>query len=188
MPANLPSLDAADLGQCPTEWQKSVYPKRHHPTLKVSTAPSHDPIPPRVSSSQTRKWRSARATRSSPTWHAISSAELGGSLDLSRVHFLGKIPYNAFIEVLQVSRARVYLTYPFVLSWSMPEAMSAGCLSFGSRTQPVQEVLHRGGNRLLVDFFSPDEIAERVVEALEDRRHLQRCEAAERSAAMPGRA
>jgi glycosyltransferase involved in cell wall biosynthesis len=115
-------------------------------------------------------------------------AELGGSLDLSRVHFLGKIPYNAFIEVLQVSRARVYLTYPFVLSWSMPEAMSAGCLSFGSRTQPVQEVLHRGGNRLLVDFFSPDEIAERVVEALEDRRHLQRCEAAERSAAMPGRA
>jgi glycosyltransferase involved in cell wall biosynthesis len=70
----------------------------------------------------------------------------------------------------QVSRAHVYLTYPFVLSWSMLEAMSAGCLIIGSRTQPVQEVLHHGGNGLLVDFFSPDEIAERAIEALEDRR------------------
>ncbi len=97
-------------------------------------------------------------------------AELGDSVDLARVHFLGKIPYNAFIKVLQVSRVHVYLTYPFVLSWSMLEAMAAGCLVVGSRTQPVQEVLHHGGNGLLVDFFSPDEIADRVVEALEDRR------------------
>jgi glycosyltransferase involved in cell wall biosynthesis len=86
------------------------------------------------------------------------------------VHFLGKIPYNAFIKVLQVSRVHVYLTYPFVLSWSMLEAMSSGCLIVGSRTQPVQEVIHHGGNGLLVDFFAPDEIAERIVEALEDRR------------------
>jgi glycosyltransferase involved in cell wall biosynthesis len=97
-------------------------------------------------------------------------AELGDSLDLSRVHFLGKIPHNAFIKVLQVSRVHVYLTYPFVLSWSMLEAMAAGCLIVGSRTPPVQEVLHHGGNGLLVDFFSPDDIADRVVEALEDRR------------------
>jgi glycosyltransferase involved in cell wall biosynthesis len=96
-------------------------------------------------------------------------AELGDSLDLSRVHFLGKIPYGAFIKVLQVSRVHVYLTYPFVLSWSMLEAMSAGCLIVGSRTQPVQEVLHHGANGLLVDFFSPDEIADRVTAALEDR-------------------
>jgi len=86
---------------------------------------------------------------------------------LSRVHFLGKIPYPAFVKVLQVSRVHVYLTYPFVLSWSMLEAMSAGCLVVGSATQPVQEVIHHGGNGLLVDFFSPDEIAERVIEALE---------------------
>jgi glycosyltransferase involved in cell wall biosynthesis len=97
-------------------------------------------------------------------------AELGESIELSRVHFLGKVPYNAFIKVLQVSRVHVYLTYPFVLSWSMLEAMSAGCLVVGSRTPPVQEVLHHGGNGLLVDFFSPDEIADRVIEALEDRR------------------
>jgi glycosyltransferase involved in cell wall biosynthesis len=69
-----------------------------------------------------------------------------------------------------LSRVHVYLTYPFVLSWSMLEAMAAGCLIVGSRTQPVQEVLHHGGNGLLVDFFKPDEVADRIVEALEDRR------------------
>jgi glycosyltransferase involved in cell wall biosynthesis len=96
--------------------------------------------------------------------------ELGNSLDMKRVHFLGKIPYNGFLKVLQVSRVHVYLTYPFVLSWSMLEAMAAGCLIVGSRTQPVQEVIHHGGNGLLVDFFSPQEVADRVIEALEDRR------------------
>jgi len=84
------------------------------------------------------------------------------------VHFLGKVPYPAFVKVLQVSRAHVYLTYPFVLSWSMLEAMSAGCLIVGSRTPPVEEVIHHGGNGLLVDFFSSQDIAERVIEALED--------------------
>ena len=93
--------------------------------------------------------------------------ELGDSLDLSRVHFLGSIAYPDFIKVLQVSRVHVYLTYPFVLSWSMLEAMSAGCLIVGSRTPPVEEVIEHGGNGLLVDFFSPDEIAQRVCEALE---------------------
>jgi glycosyltransferase involved in cell wall biosynthesis len=95
--------------------------------------------------------------------------ELGDSLDLSRVHFLGKVSYEAFIRLLQVSRVHVYLTYPFVLSWSMLEAMSAGCLVVGSRTPPVEEVIQHGANGLLVDFFSPAEVAQRVVEALEDR-------------------
>ena len=58
-------------------------------------------------------------------------AELDRLLDLSRVHFLGKIPYTGFIKVLQISRVHVYLTYPFVLSWSMLEAMAAGCLVVG---------------------------------------------------------
>jgi glycosyltransferase involved in cell wall biosynthesis len=96
--------------------------------------------------------------------------ELGDSLDLSRVHFLGKVSYEAFIKLLQVSRVHVYLTYPFVLSWSMLEAMSAGCLVVGSSTQPVQEVIQHGGNGLLVDFFSHAEVAQRVIEGLEDRR------------------
>ena len=93
--------------------------------------------------------------------------ELGSSLDLSRVHFLGKVPYAVFLKVLQVSMAHVYLTYPFVLSWSMLEAMSAGCLVIGSRTAPVEEVLRDGENGWLVDFFSPQQIADRLVSALE---------------------
>ena len=63
----------------------------------------------------------------------------------------------------------MYLTYPFVLSWSMLEAMSAGCLIVGSRTQPVEEVICDGENGLLVDLFAPDQIAERVVQVLADR-------------------
>ena len=92
--------------------------------------------------------------------------ELGDSLDRSRVHFLGKVPYAIFLKVLQVSRVHVYLTYPFVLSWSMLEAMATGCLVVGSRTAPVEEVIRDGENGVLVDFFRSEDITERVVEAL----------------------
>jgi len=92
--------------------------------------------------------------------------ELGDSLDLSRVHFLGRVPYPTFLTVLQISRVHVYLTYPFVLSWSMLEALSAGCLVVGSRTPPVEEVLRHRENGLLVDFFDTAAIADTVVDAL----------------------
>jgi len=92
--------------------------------------------------------------------------EMGDALDLSRVHFLGKVPYPTFLSVLQISRVHVYLTYPFVLSWSMLEAMSTGCLVIGSRTPPVEEVLRHQDNGLLVDFFGINEIADAVVDAL----------------------
>ena len=92
--------------------------------------------------------------------------EIGKNLDLSRVHFLGKVPYSSFVRILQISSVHVYLTYPFVLSWSMLEAMSAGCLIVGSRTQPVEEVIRDGENGVLVDIFKPDDIAARVIDAL----------------------
>jgi len=95
--------------------------------------------------------------------------EVGKDLDLSRVHFLGKVPYSSFVRILQISTAHVYLTYPFVLSWSMLEAMSAGCLIVGSRTQPVEEVVKDGENGILVDIFKPDEIAARTIDALNRR-------------------
>lgn len=104
------------------------------------------------------------------TWRQQLLAELGDALDLSRVHFLGKVPYRTFLSVLQLSRVHVYLTYPFVPSWSMLEAMAAGCLVIGSRTAPVEEVICEGENGILVDFFRPGEIAAKVIAALSEPR------------------
>jgi glycosyltransferase involved in cell wall biosynthesis len=92
--------------------------------------------------------------------------QLDGKIDLSRVQFTGRIPYADYVRLLQRSSVHVYLTYPFVLSWSMLEAMSAGCLVVGSRTPPVQEVIRDGENGLLTDFFSAEAIAGRIDEAL----------------------
>jgi glycosyltransferase involved in cell wall biosynthesis len=99
--------------------------------------------------------------------------ELEGKIDLSRIFFLGKIPYKDYLQVLRRSSVHVYLTYPFVLSWSLLEAMAAGCLVVGSRTPPVQEVISDGENGLLVDFFSPQNVAARVDEALSRQKELQ---------------
>lgn len=95
------------------------------------------------------------------TYRAKLLQEVPG-LDLSRVHFLGKLPYQQYLRVLQVSAAHVYLTVPFVLSWSMLEAMSAGCLVIGSRTAPVEEVIRHEENGLLVDFFSGEQLADAI--------------------------
>jgi glycosyltransferase involved in cell wall biosynthesis len=89
------------------------------------------------------------------------------SLDLSRLHFTNSLPYNEYLQVLQASSAHIYLTRPFVLSWSMLEAMSIGCVLIASKTAPVLEVIQDGVNGLLVDFFSPENIANRVEEALD---------------------
>jgi len=94
------------------------------------------------------------------------------SLDSSRVHFLGKVPYATYKKVLQVSAVHVYLTYPFVLSWSLLEAMASGCLIVSSDTAPVREVLRHGENGLLVNFFRPQQLAELVVAALESPQRL----------------
>ncbi len=88
-------------------------------------------------------------------------------LDLSRLHFTGLLPYSDYLKVLQVSSVHVYLTRPFVLSWSMLEAMSAQCLVLGSDTPPVKEMIEDGVNGLLVDFFSLEKIADRVEEVLD---------------------
>lgn len=100
------------------------------------------------------------------TWRAHFLNEVKDDIDFQRVDFVGAIPYAAFIGLLQISAVHVYLTYPFVLSWSMLEAMSAGGLIVGSQTPPVEEVITHGDNGLLVDFFSPPQIADQVVQAL----------------------
>lgn len=99
-------------------------------------------------------------------WRQFMLRELGDSIDPSRVFFVGRLPFQQYLAVLQLSSAHVYLTYPFVLSWSLLEAMSAGCLVVGSRTPPVEEVMIDQKNGLLVDFFDVDGLAERVCSAL----------------------
>jgi glycosyltransferase involved in cell wall biosynthesis len=88
------------------------------------------------------------------------------SLDLSRLHFTGRIPYDQYLQVLQASSVHVYLTRPFVLSWSMLEAMSVGCVVLGSNTAPVKEVIEENENGLLVDFFDVEKICDRIEEVL----------------------
>jgi glycosyltransferase involved in cell wall biosynthesis len=88
--------------------------------------------------------------------------------DWSRVHFLGHVPYQYFVPLLQVSTVHVYLTYPFVLSWSLLEAMSAGCAIVASNTKPLQEAIEHNETGRLVDFFKPKELAQEVCELLDN--------------------
>jgi glycosyltransferase involved in cell wall biosynthesis len=107
------------------------------------------------------------------TWKEVYLREVAERIDMKRIHFVGRVPHQLLTELMQVSAVHVYLTYPFVLSWSLLEAMSCGCLIVGSRTAPVEEVIEHGRNGLLVDFFDPAQIAATVADALERRAELQ---------------
>jgi glycosyltransferase involved in cell wall biosynthesis len=100
------------------------------------------------------------------SWKDVMLREVGDRLDMSRIVFLGNLPYAAYRQLLRVSRAHAYLTYPFVLSWSALEAMAAECLLVGSRTGPVTEMVSHGETGLLVDFFDIDGWVETLTAAL----------------------
>ena len=105
------------------------------------------------------------------TWAGIFAAEAQGLMpaaDWARVHFLGHVPHAQFIGLLQLSTVHVYLTYPFVLSWSLLEAMSAGCAIVGSNTQPLHEAIVDGETGRLVDFFDVQALAGAVCGLLGD--------------------
>jgi len=124
-----------------------------HPTARVLIAGGND-----VSY--------GRRPTGAANWRQQMLAELDGQLDLNRVHFLGRLPYPQYLAMLRISSAHIYLTYPFVLSWSLLEAMAAGCPVIASRTAPVEEVIRDGANGHLVDFFDTDALADRLCDAL----------------------
>ncbi|MBL4789137.1 MAG: glycosyltransferase, partial [Kordiimonadaceae bacterium] len=101
------------------------------------------------------------------TWKEAMLEEL--KLDESRVHFMGLQPLSVFRAAMQITSAHIYLTVPFVLSWSLLEAMSAGALIVGSDTEPVAEVLTDGENGVIVPFFEPETIAEKVMHILTNK-------------------
>lgn len=103
----------------------------------------------------------------------IYMSEVKDRIDFSRVHFVNRVPYSVLINLFNVSAVHVYLTAPFVLSWSMMEAMSVGALMVASDTDPVKEVVSHGKNGLLVDFFRPDLLAQTIVQCLEAPRNYE---------------
>ena len=110
-------------------------------------------------------------------WRDIFVAEVRSQIsdaDWKRVHFLGSLPYDQFIGVLQLSTVHVYLTYPFVLSWSLMEAMSAGCTVVASNTQPLHELIQHDHNGRLVNFFKSEDLANEVISLLNDPAARQR--------------
>jgi glycosyltransferase involved in cell wall biosynthesis len=104
------------------------------------------------------------------TWKDTMLKEV--SLDPGRVHFMGRVPYLAFKTLMQISSVHIYLTVPFILSWSCVEALAAGCIVVGSRTPPVQEFIEDGRNGFLVDFFDSETLARQVDHVLTHRESL----------------
>jgi glycosyltransferase involved in cell wall biosynthesis len=104
------------------------------------------------------------------SWRDIYASEVRLKMneqEWDRVHFVGKIPYSHFITLLQVSTVHVYLSYPFVLSWSMLEAMSIGCAVVASDTDPVKEMIEHNKTGRLVNFFDNKQLCETVLSLLD---------------------
>lgn len=118
------------------------------------------------------------------TFREMMLQEVGAKIDLERVHFVGMLDYSHYLTLLQVSSVHVYLTYPFVLSWSFIEAMASGCLVIGSATAPVLEVLQDGVNGLTSDFFAYKKLASRIEYALTHPKEMQKLRDGARDTAM----
>ena len=234
---SLMAFDAADWGNSPTNWQRSLYPPEMRPRISVLhegvntnvvcpkakaqlelTNPalrlsSRDEVITYVARNLEpyrgfhifmralpevlRRRPKAQVVivggdevsygmRAPPqsTFREMMLQELQGTLDLQRVHFLGRVDYTVYLTLLQISSVHIYLTYPFVLSWSFIEAMASGCLIVGSATPPVQEVMQDRVNGLLVDFFSVAEVSDRIIEALENRKQMKPLRQAARETAV----
>jgi glycosyltransferase involved in cell wall biosynthesis len=120
------------------------------------------------------------ARLASGTWREILQRELAGKYDASRVHFAGQLPYDDYLRLLKRSDAHVYLTYPFVPSWSLREAMACGCAIVGADVEPVREFLTDDKNGLLTPCLDPRQLAEKVLTLLDNPRLNKRLRAGAR--------
>ena len=105
------------------------------------------------------------------SWRTVFAEEVRPAIaeaDWNRVHFLGSVPYQQFVALLQLSTVHVYLTYPFVLSWSLLEAMSIGCAIVASDTAPVRDAITDDHTGRLVDFFDHQALSSSICELLDD--------------------
>ncbi len=118
------------------------------------------------------------------SWKSIFLNEVIDRIDKSRVHFVGNLSYKNYLKVLQVSTVHVYLTYPFVLSWSLLEAMSVGCAIVASKTAPVEEVIEHGVNGVLVDFFDKERLTQEIIKLLDNSKLRQELGQAARRAIL----
>jgi glycosyltransferase involved in cell wall biosynthesis len=117
-------------------------------------------------------------------WRDVFLNEVKAELDMDRVHFLGNVPYADFLQMLQLSTVHAYLTYPFVLSWSLLEAMSSGCAIVASDTAPVREAIEHNQTGRLVDFFDVAGLADNVIALCEDQAERARLGQAAREFAL----
>ena len=99
------------------------------------------------------------------TWGQTLFSEVADKVDRARIHFVGRVPHALMIEALSLSSAHVYYTYPFVLSWSLLEAMSTECLIIGSDTAPVRDAITHGQNGILNDFFDVEALSTALIAA-----------------------
>jgi glycosyltransferase involved in cell wall biosynthesis len=118
------------------------------------------------------------------SWKSIYLDEVASRIDLSRVHFLPQLPYDDYVRLLQVSRVHAYLTFPFVLSWSLVEAMAIGCVIVGSDTAPVREAIRNEVNGLLTPFHDPEALAAKIVLVLAEPRRFESLREAARATAL----
>jgi len=216
--ASLISLDAADVGVTPTQWQLSTFPKMYHDNIRVI----HDGVDTtlvkptgatkiqlttldgkavelsvndEIVSYSVRNLEPSRgfhrymkalpelqkirpnayfvivggddksysgAHPSGKCWREVLLEDVESQLDMSRVLFVGKIPYSTLLDLFSITRLHIYFTTPFVLSWSMLEAMACEAPVLASATQPVEEVIFDGENGFLFDYFSADDLVKKV--------------------------
>lgn len=162
----LPNLDLRGKGPIVTYATRGMEPYRGFPQFMAAAEKLQARIPDvQIVIAGTDRVAYGKQLPDGKTFRELM-LETHSDLDLSRLHFTGHLPYREYRSLLRASDAHVYLTVPFVLSWSLMEAMATGCLIVASDTAPVHEVMTDKENGLLVDFFDVDALTNRLVAAL----------------------